>query len=96
MKEFGNIMGALTALAALLLSVAGINYLTQATLGVGLIALAAVAGIFTRIFQADANGRQQSAQLFQLNKELVDLRHEVWKVKKIQSTAHNVTISNDT
>jgi hypothetical protein len=47
----------LLALVALVIGFVGSNYLTQATLGVGIIAFACLVGIFARIVQAAAYHR---------------------------------------
>lgn len=54
-------------LAALLLGAIGLNSLTQATIGVGLICLGAVAGILARIAQSGAQHADVLRQLKRLS-----------------------------
>ncbi|MDF7809031.1 hypothetical protein P4E94_16405 [Pontiellaceae bacterium B12219] len=81
MKIIGVIFGLIAILGILL----GIASLSEATMGVGIIAASAVAAMFSRIAQADAHHLEQK-------RKIQDLQTEMYEVKRILAYVHKVKV----
>ena len=67
-----KVLGALFGLAAMGLAVVGLSLLSNATTGVGVIGLAAIAAIFARLFQADAHHAETTKRFSDLSKTVLE------------------------
>ena len=58
-------MAGILAILSIVAGAAGFIFLSEATMGVGIIGIAALLGIWARIAQADANHKKLEAKLFE-------------------------------
>jgi hypothetical protein len=84
MKVLAILLGLGSALCAFI----GLISLSEATMGVGIIAFGAVVGIIARLCQAEANHTE-------IKKTINQIGHESYMIKHILETVHNIKKDED-